>query len=130
VRVRDRDHVGVLRPVLGERQAVPEQPLDLQRALADRERWVEPDADEARLDLLDPEPVVLTQLVERRPPLAAVADVLALVEADRARGRRLVGGRVLRPARGAEERRYALTSSFSFANSAMTFWAMCDGTSS
>lgn len=70
------------------------------------------------------------ELVERRPALPAVTDVLALVEADRARGGRIVGRRVLRPARGAEERLYAFTSSFSFADSAMTFWAMCAGTSS
>ena len=42
-----------------------------------------------------------------------------------ARGRAAVGGPP-----SARASRYALTSSLSFANSAMTFWAMCGGTSS
>src|SRR5882757_5361071 len=70
----------------------------MQRALADRERRLDADAHEPRLDLLDTRMMRLSQLLGGRPPLPTRADVLALVEAYRAAGRRFGARSELRAA--------------------------------
>src|SRR5689334_7035078 len=75
----------------------------MQRPLPDPEGGLRADAGEPRLDLLDPVRVVRRKRVHRRPALARVADVLALVEADRAPGRRRCRRRELRAAGDADE---------------------------
>ena len=92
VRVRDRDRVHVaqarLAGVVGGRHAVPHEAARDERALPDGQRGVQPDAEQAGLDLLDARAVRGGDLLAREPGLPAPADVLALVLADRAvRGR-------------------------------------------
>ncbi len=113
VGVRDRDRVqpacGLdrrVRRVVDEREAVPEQAAAEQGALPDRERGLDADADETRLGLLEAEPMGRGELGRRRPRLSAVADVLALVEADRAAGRRRDRVGELAPAGGADGGRH------------------------
>ncbi len=84
--------------LVDEGHAVPEQRLDVQRPLADRERRLEADAEHVVVDVFDACLVTLSELLRRRPPLPVVADVLALVETDRTRVRRLGGVSELRSA--------------------------------
>src|SRR5438105_1643903 len=68
--------------VVDERDAVPEKTLYEERALSDRERRFSSDPVEIRLDFLEPVAVVTSELGHRRPALAFVTDVLAVVELD------------------------------------------------
>ena len=107
VRMRDRDRLDPVRcGIIDERHAVPEQRLDLKGALTDRKRRLDSDTGEPRLDLLDARMVRLPQRLERRPLLSSRTDVLALVEADRALGRRLGARRELCTACNTEVRRH------------------------
>jgi hypothetical protein len=102
VGMRDRDRVHapcrahrLLRVGVDQRDAVPQEAVHEERPLADPEARLGADAEQARLDLLDPVCVIRRQLGYGRPALAVVADVLALVEADGAARRRLRGRREL-----------------------------------
>ena len=116
VRMRDRNRHETAVPaherlVLREqRQAIPQDVaagrLDEQRTLADREFGLDPDSGELRLDFADVGAVLRADVVQRRPLLSLLRDVLTLVTADRALARRLVRSRVLRAARRAEEARH------------------------
>ena len=94
--------------LVDQRDAVPQEARDDKRALADREPRLRPDPDEAGLDLLHPVAVPRRERGHRRPSLAVVADVLALVQADRAALRRGRRRRELRPAGDADVRVHRL----------------------
>ena len=100
---RHRRHgVGV-----NQRDAVPQEPCDKKRPLADCERRLGADADEARLELLQPVSVIAPERGHGGPALSVVADVLALVETDGTLGGQLRGGRSWRLAGDADERVHA-----------------------
>src|SRR6185369_2785142 len=88
-----RDHF--LHPV-EERGAIPEHAVDEERALPDGERRLTADPEQPAV-VADLRSALGTELPERRPALPVRADVLALVEADRAARRRLVRIGVLDP---------------------------------
>jgi ATP-dependent Clp protease protease subunit len=92
-----------------ERRAVPEQVAiavgDEQGALPDRELRRGPDARELPL-AADLVPAARSQLFQRRPELALLGNSLALVLADRARGRLDLGICELRAAGRAQEGRH------------------------
>src|SRR6185503_2078188 len=62
-----------------------------QRALSDGEIRSRADADESRLELPEAVAMVAAERLERRPVLTRARDELAIVGADRAVARRLVG---------------------------------------
>lgn len=110
-RVGDRDRVdatrareGVRRLVVEQRDAVPEHAVDEKRPLADGERRLGADPEETRLYLIDDVAMITRELGHRRPPLAVVADVLPLVETDKAADRGFSRGRKLRSTRHTDER--------------------------
>ena len=71
--------------------------------MADRKPGFDANSDKPGLDFLDLGGVRTAKVVERRPALTVVADILALVPADRAVNRRLVTRRELRSAGDADE---------------------------
>ena len=113
VRVRDRDRGEPAAPLdlrrgrlVEQRDAVPQQVGvavgDEQRALADRECGIGADAGQRAL-VAELVGVAGGQLGQRRPALPGLRDVLARIEADRARRRRGLRVRVLGPAGNADE---------------------------
>ena len=79
-----------------------------QRALADAEMRHGADAEQVRLVEVKAIVVARPHRIERGPGLSGRRDVLAFLGADRAGCGRLVGGRVLRSAGGADEGRHLL----------------------
>src|SRR6185503_19465294 len=128
VRMRDRDHRdpafvpdAVDELVIEVRDAVPQDvaraALDEQRALTDGERRRAADPEDPAV-VADFGLVALEEVFPRDPDLAGVVwDVLTLVLADRARGGRLVGRRVLRRARLAQVARHPAVRSRSATHS-------------
>ena len=121
MRVRDRDRIDAAlrldrtqRRLVDQAHAVPQHvaadAFHQQAALADRERRLDADAGEVLVLLAQHHAMALLQIAKRGPALALPGNILALVGADRADPRRLIGLGELHAA-GDADRMHGITKS-------------------